>query len=209
MVSASGQVESVKVWNLDNPDEQWAREQAEAAEKSQRFRPFRQYRHPLPAVFEDNLWIVPPIEWADTHTPFSEISNRNSLRMAIERTGCYGMCPSYSLEVRGNGDVFFDAKGNVPAQGHFRTHISHDAVDHVLASFRNADYLSLKDEYVAMITDHPTCITSIQFDDIRKSVRDYVGFAAGMPEVVWKVEDDMDQISQTRMDSLTGSDEPS
>lgn len=196
VVSASGQVESANVWNLDNPDEQWAREQAEAAEKLQRFRPFRHHGHPVPASFDDVVWIVPPIEWADTHTPFPEISNGNSLRMTIERTACYGMCPSYSLEVRGNGDVFFDGKGNVPARGHFHTRISHETVDHVLASFRNADYLSLKNEYAAMITDNPTCITSIQFDNVRKSVRDYVGFAAGMPEVVWQVERDMDQIAR-------------
>ena len=87
-------------------------------------------------------------------------------------------------------------ESNVPARGHARIRLCRETVDQLLASFRRADYLSLKDEYRAMITDNQTCITSIQFDTVRKSVLDYVGFAAGMPEVVWQVESELDQIAR-------------
>lgn len=198
VVNTSGQVESATAWNVDRTDEKWARDQAEAAEQLQRFRPFKRRRHLVRAAFDDSVWIIPPVQWAPIHVPFPEISNWNTLRIKLTRTYCYGMCPAYTVEVHGDGQVLFDGQGNVPALGRFRSHISREAVAKLLASFRKADYFSLQDEYVSMITDSPTCLTSIQFDGLTKSVKDYVGFTAGMPEVVFQLERDIDQIARDK-----------
>ena len=47
------------------------------------------------------------------------------------------------------------------------------------------------------MTDNPTYTTSIQFDGHEKSVRDYVGMEAGMPEAERDVEDVIDRIAGT------------
>lgn len=198
VVNVEGRVESAEAWNSGGLYPQWAKDQAETAEHQQQFRPFERHGHPIRVIFDDCVWIVPPVEWAAAHVAFPDIVDMKSLRMTIQRTGCYGICPTYSIEVRGNGEVFFSGEQNVPATGHFHSHVSQAIVDHLLSCFRKADYLSLKDEYVAMITDNPTCITSIQFDTVRKSVKDYVGFAAGMPENLWQVEREMDQIAREK-----------
>jgi hypothetical protein len=48
-----------------------------------------------------------------------------------------------------------------------------------------------------MITDNSTCMTSIEFDGRHKSVKDYVGFTAGMPEIVMRLEEKIDQTAGT------------
>lgn len=196
VVNISGQVESAKVWNIESPGEKWATDEVEAAERLQRFRPFTRFGRRVRATFDDMVWLVPPIEWLSPHVAFPEISNWDTLRIKLTRSVCYGMCPAYSIEVHGNGEVLFAGKANVPTEGRSHGHVSRETVAKLVARFREVDYFSLKDEYVAMVTDNPTCTTSIQFDGVAKSVKDYVGFAAGMPEVVWQVEHDIDQIAR-------------
>lgn len=194
VVNTSGQVESTTALHMNKP-EQWEKDQAEAAEKLQRFRPFRRWGIAVRAAFEDVVWIVPPVEWVPHPVPFSAIQNWSTLRIRLSRTGCYGVCPSYSIEVRGDGEVLFEGEQYV-AVGHHQSRISREAVDRLVAAFRDADYFSLKDEYVSMITDNPTCTSSIEFDGHRKSVKDSVGFTAGMPAVVEPLENKIDQIAR-------------
>lgn len=99
--------------------------------------------------------------------------------------------------MRGDGDVEFEGTSGVLVTGHHRGHISEQAVRDLLAAFRRANYFSLKDKYVFPATDAPTYTTSIEFDGIKKSVRDYVGLSAGMPEIVPDLEDAIDRIAGT------------
>ncbi len=104
IVDISGKVESAKAL-YTRPSEKWAAEQAEAAEKQQRFRPFTRRGAAAKVQFEDTAWIVPPVEWVSPREAFPEIHNWDSLRIGLRRTGCYGFCAAYSVEVRGNGLV--------------------------------------------------------------------------------------------------------
>ncbi len=84
---------------------------------------------------------------------------------------------------------------------------SREAVADLFAAFRNADYFSLKDEYISAITDHPTVYTSIEFDGQKKAVKDYVGFTAGMPEIVDELERKIDRDRRDgQMDSRNSGD---
>ena len=196
IVDPSGKVESAKALYLQ-PSNEWGADQVEAAEKQERFRPFTRKGAAVEVQFEDVAWIVPPVEWASPRVPFPEIHNWDSVRIGLLRTGCYGACPSYSVEIQGNGPVLFNGEQNVLITGHHRGQISREAVADLVTMFRNADYFSLKDEYVAMITDLPTVFTSIEFDGHKKSVKDYVGFAAGMPGIVDELEGRIEQIAGT------------
>ncbi|HEX7359593.1 MAG TPA: ankyrin repeat domain-containing protein [Bryobacteraceae bacterium] len=197
VVNRSGGVDSARPEYPNMREEKWARDEAITAEESQRFRPFLKDGTPVRVTFEDCVWIVPPVQWASPRVPFPAIRDWGSLRVWLTRTGCYGFCPEYSVEIRGTGEVLFDGKQNVLMLGHHHGRISAAALGDLLAAFRRADYFSLKDEYVAMITDNSTTTTSIEFDGHKKSVKDYVGFAAGMPEIVTELENKIDQLAGT------------
>ena len=53
----------------------------------------------------------------DPHTnvnaAFPEIHDWNTLRITLSRSGCYGRCPVYKVEIHGDGTVLYDGKVNV------------------------------------------------------------------------------------------------
>jgi hypothetical protein len=193
IVDATGNVDSAKA--ISGPAEFFS--QAENLEAKRKFKPFSRDGTPVRASFSDWVSIVPLEKWADTNTPFPEIKDYGSLKMRLERTECYGPCPAYSVEVKGDGSVDFIGKSNVLMIGNHHGELPKQAVDELLAAFRQANYFSLRDSYVTRVTDNPTYRTSIEFDGQKKSVRDYVGVQAGMPEAARDLEEAIDRITDT------------
>jgi ankyrin repeat protein len=193
VVSAGGSVEWVHA--IEGPKELFSA--AEAIERDRQFKPFEQDGIPVRARIRDTVLIYPPEQWAATRVPFPAVKNLNTLRMSLSRTSCYGSCPAYSVEVRGNGDVFFRGGINVLVPGEHRSKISRHEVENLLDAFREADYFSLKDDYSQHMTDVPSYSTAIEFDGLKKSVGDYAGTGVGMPDVVTELEYKIDEIAGT------------
>lgn len=193
IVDTSGQVESAQA--ISGPLAFFS--QAEEIERNRRFKPFQRDGMPVRASFDDGVAIASAERWADTEVPFPQINDWNTLVIRLKRTRCYGPCPSYSVEVHGNGEVEFSGISNVSSPGRHSTKISKELVQQLVAAFREANYFSLRDEYVAPITDLPTFTTSIEFDNSRKSVKDYAGSRAGMPDALMDLEDNIDRIAGT------------
>jgi Domain of unknown function (DUF6438) len=126
---------------------------------------------------------------------FPEIHDWNTLRITLSRSGCYGTCPAYEVEIHGDGTVLYDGKFNVAAKGKHRAKISRASLAELVDFFRKANYFSLSDRYVYGVTDNPGYTTSISFDGESKSVFDYVGQSAGMPSTVTDLEAAIDRVS--------------
>jgi hypothetical protein len=191
IVSVGGNVESAHA--IDGPKK--FSSEADAIERDRQFKPFEQGGIAVRALIKDWVQIVPPEEWAKTQVPFPELKDLSTLRMSLRRTFCFGTCPAYSVEVRGNGDVIYRGERNVLITGEHHARIFRQEVAKLLDAFRNADYFSLKDGYSQTVTDNPTYTTAIEFDEHKKSVGDYVGAGAGMPDVVTELEDKIDEIA--------------
>ena len=128
---------------------------------------------------------------------FPEIHDWNTLRITLSRSGCYGRCPAYKIEIQGDGTVLYDGKLNVARKGRHTAKISHTSLVELIDFFRKANYFSLRDSYTSGITDNPAYETSISFDGVSKSVLDYVGQTVGMPPSVSDVEAAIDRLSGT------------
>lgn len=189
VVAPDGHVESARA--VAGPAAYLA--QAQLIEGTRKFKPFAKSGGPVRALIKDYVRIAPSEEWANPGVPFPEIKNWKSLRMTLQRSGCYGTCPAYSVMVSGDGTVTFHGGSHVLVSGEQRDHISEHAVKDLFAAFRRADFFSLQDEYTYPATDNPTYITSIEFDGYRKGVKDYIGINAGMPDVVAELEEQMDR----------------
>lgn len=191
IVGTDGIVESAHAVN--GPKEFFV--EAETLERSQRFKPFEKDGGPVRAAIKDYVRLAPPEQWAAQRIPFPKINDWASLKMTLSRTSCYGACPDYSVEVRGDGTVTYRGKGWVLITGEHHSRISRKRVKQLFAKFREADYFSLKDQYRAGITDNPTQTTTIEFDGRKKQVIDYVGLYDGMPDVARNLEDALDDIA--------------
>ncbi len=165
--------------------------------KSWKFKPFERNGRPVVARLRDWVHIYPPERHPETRVPFPEVKDWDSLRITLDRTGCYGVCSDYRVEIHGDGTVLYEGRGNVGVIGKHRDRISREALLELVGYFRDADYFSLFDRYEAMITDSPSTTTSLAYDQFRKSVYDYVGGQAGMPDAVWELEWAIDRLAGT------------
>jgi ankyrin repeat protein len=200
VVDASGAVVTVEVTR--GPDEFEKAAIAEA--ESWNYKPFERDGKAVPAKFSEYIRLLPPEKIPSIHVPFPEIRDWNSLRMTLRRSGCFGTCPVYSVEISGDGSVFYSGKGYVLVTGEHRSQVSQDVVSQMVEAFHKADYFSLDNEYYYGVTDCPTYVTSISFDGQSKSVVDYVGEEVGMPYAAAELEMAIDRLAGTER-WITGS----
>lgn len=193
-VDANGTVTSA---NADNSVPADLRSRAEAAAKSARFRPFERNGHPVAASFEDRIAVLPPELIPKRRIPFPTIRDWDSLRITLRRTTCFGTCPSYRVEMHGDGTILYEGDAYVAVMGSHRGSVSKETVFALVDAFRAADYYSLQDEYVWPATDLPTYETSLQIDGKLKKVKDYAGEQVGMPLLVSKLETEIDRLVDT------------
>jgi Domain of unknown function (DUF6438) len=119
------------------------------------------------------------------------------LRITLRRSACYGLCPTYSIEIYGGGKVLYDGQAFVGTTGKQKRQISHASLVKLVEAFHQADYFSLASGYASAVTDNPTIVASISFDGRSKSVLDYVGRDLKMPPAVSDVEAAIDRLSRS------------
>jgi hypothetical protein len=142
--------------------------------------------------------LVPSIGEYGPTRPFPEIRDGKSLRVTLERSGCFWGCPSYTVAIHGDGTVIYDGIDCVTKRGRHTDRISREDVATLVTMFREANYFSLHDSYVGDVSDSQTVRTSIRFDENIKVVEDYVGESVGMPRLVTDLERDIDRIAGTK-----------
>jgi uncharacterized protein DUF6438/ankyrin repeat protein len=169
--------------------------QADSMVRALQFKPFERAGHPVSVTFEQDVALLPPELKPVQHVPFPKVKDWKTVKITLARTSCFGTCPSYKIEVRGDGSVLYEGRGNVTFTGAHRGLVPQSNVIELVKLFEQADYYSLLDEYRSNITDNATQITSISIDGRQKQVVDYVGLQAGMPLAVKQLELAIDRLS--------------
>jgi hypothetical protein len=117
--------------------------------------------------------------------------------ISLERTACFGRCPIYRVEIRGDGLVTYQGERFVAVTGRRTRRISPAAVRRLMAQFQAANFFALRDEYRAGMTDMPSRIVTLQIGGRGKRVVDYVGEEVGMPHSVTELEQAIDRVAGT------------
>lgn len=102
--------------------------------------------------------------------------------ITLERTPCYGTCPSYKLTISADGSVLFEGRRFVKKIGTAESRISQEALRELTERFDKINYFDLRNRYdnpgdgcKDWTTDGPSAITSITINGKSKSVRHYYG----------------------------------
>jgi ankyrin repeat protein len=169
--------------------------QADAMVRSLHFKPFERAGHPVSVTFDRDVALLPPQLKPARRVPFPKVKDWKTVKITLGRTGCFGTCPSYKVEVRGDGSVLYEGRDYVAFTGTHRGLVPQSNVIELVKLFEKADYYSLRDEYRASVTDNPTQTMSISIDGRQKQVEDYVGLSAGMPLAVEQLELAIDRLS--------------
>lgn len=141
---------------------------------------------------------LPNVGRPQTKVGFPVIRDWNSLKIALQRTVCFGKCPAYTVEISGDGTVRYHGLDFVAITGQHEAHIPADNVRALWDAFVKADFFWTFDEYRAGVTDLPTYRVSISFDDKSKTVVDYDGREIGMPNQVSELENAIDVTANTK-----------
>jgi len=140
--------------------------------------------------------------------------------ITLQRTGCYGFCPSYTLTIAADGAVVFNAtsywagtgkSSRLKESGPIMSEISQERIRQLINAFERANYFSLQDSYKdsegcpgGMATDMPSAYTSIQINGRRKSISHYYGCMDkgegmfGYPRQLTELESKIDEIVNTK-----------
>ena len=128
---------------------------------------------------------------------FPAIRDWHSLKITLSRTMCFGACPSYHVEIDGNGHVSYTGEANVAVKGDASAEIPRAQVRRLYNAFRKAQFFWLYDAYRAPITDLPEYHIGISYDGHSMDVVDYMGQGIGMPRAVVDLERLIDKTAHT------------
>lgn len=186
------------------------RAQAEATVRALRYAPFQRDGRAVAVQFEQ--WVTRRVEDytgpVDRSFPAATGLKPQDVSIALQRRGCYGSCPAYRLELRGDGLVSYRGDAFVVAQGSYQWRVAPAVVAALVERFRQADYFRLKGAYVAASTDLPSYVTRLRLGAQQKVVVDYGGGDAVpddnasrpgpmMPHSVTELEDAIDAAAES------------
>lgn len=162
-----------------------------------RYVPFTRNGVPLDAWVQETLALHVSEVKAERTVPFPKLENPRAVSIQLWRSGCYGTCPSYTVAIRGDGEVSYSGGSYVSIPGTHASRVSISEVTTLLDQFRTANFLGLKDSYRAGVTDCPTYRLSLSLGGNAKVVEDYVGESVGMPASVTELEDAVDRAADS------------
>ena len=126
-------------------------------------------------------------------------SSDRSFAITLERTSCFGPCPTYKVTIHGDGTVDYEGFTNVRVVGKATGRISRRVVDQLRAEFERIGFWSLRKEYTSidfgdgtglMVSDRPTAITSFSSGGRTKTVSDYLGAPQGLRALEKRIDAD-------------------
>jgi len=170
--------------------------QLESEVRQWRFTPFEQNGNPVTAQVDEYLDLVPPERLPKTHVAPPTLRPNSKITVSLQRSGCFGSCPSYTVTVS-TDRIVFDGGYYVVARGKHTGGIDVETVKKLARRFVAADFYSMEPKYVASVSDNPTYVLSIDIDGHKKTVEDYVGSWEGMPAVISDLEQEVDDLAKT------------
>ncbi len=105
-------------------------------------------------------------------TPISPMKN-DSLLLSMERTPCYGTCPTYKFHIYKNGYTEYEGIRFVNKEGMFYTILSKEQLKKITDRAKEIKFYYFKDEYIDRnMTDFPTTIIKYNLEGNMKTVLD-------------------------------------
>jgi len=92
------------------------------------------------------------------------LNDYDIVEIGMERTGCLGVCPSYTVRIRSDGSIIYSGGKYAKFQGVKKGKINDIGLSNLLDFVKKSDYLYMRDEYSSKITDNSSTYTYIKFD---------------------------------------------
>jgi hypothetical protein len=116
----------------------------------------------------------------------------------LERTGCYGVCPIYTVELRSDGTVDYRGERFVGKRGPVTHKIPAARVEELAKQLEDNGLLAMtwKDPCDSVRTDAATVTTTFVRAGRKRIVRDYHGDGC-VPSKLRELEDEIDRVAES------------
>lgn len=94
----------------------------------------------------------------------------DSVIIGLERTACFGTCPSFKFSVSKNGYADYTGYAFVKNEGKYTAKVSQEVIQTILKAADNINYFDLEEFYWEAVTDVPTSFSIIKKDQRVKQV---------------------------------------
>jgi hypothetical protein len=169
--------------------------QADALIYAMHFRPWIINQHAAAVTFQTSLPLAPPEQYG-AQRPFPASIDTSGVTIGLERQGCEGLCPAYSVQLKGDGTVDYDGHAYVATTGHQVAHVSRASVAGLIEQFRRANFLSSLPTYSGAY-DGGDDVIRLTLNGSIYEVRDESGLLAGLPTSILALEDAIDETAGT------------
>lgn len=115
--------------------------------------------------------------------------------IAMKKTGCYGPCAVYEIELRNDRTLIYKGSKNVPVTGDSRVRISKKEYDDIINQFIQAEFFDFKSNYTSHIPDFPTVFIEFHYEGKDKKIKDYYG----APQELKNLEAAVENLVRTRI----------
>jgi hypothetical protein len=117
--------------------------------------------------------------------------------ITLERTPCFGFCPSYRVTIAADGAVTYVGQRFVRVTGEQHGQADPAALAALRTHIEAVNFFNLRDEYWAQVSDLPSTRVTVERGGVAKSVLDYGGTGAGMPPAVRDLQAEIDRVAGT------------
>ncbi len=127
-----------------------------------------------------------------TKTGSQNSGNSSQLLISMQRTGCFGKCPIYQVDIYKDGSIHYNAVKFLDTTGKFCGTLTKSQLATINRAIKQASLLSLKDQYPdnkRPPADLPSCIINYQQGDKKKKIVDH---GIESPEVLVALEKQID-----------------
>ena len=108
----------------------------------------------------------------------------------IVKTGCFGQCPTYNFELKGDGSAVFNGRRFVEPEGQNYRSFSADTTNAIFTRLVEADLYQYEREYSdANVTDLPTTSLTFEHEGKQKKIKLYYGSPKELEEIVEQLQE--------------------
>jgi hypothetical protein len=169
---------------------------AREAVRPWRFRPFARDGRPAPGRGFVAVQVRPAERSPTRHVAFPDGRSADVVIRLIRRSGIF-VTPSYSVTIRGDGRVRFEAERGTLIDGNHDYRIPAERIDALVARFRAADFWSLDPVQRGVSDVEGTWQISFSLGDRSKTVVDHIGPVYGRPRALDGLERAIDEAAET------------
>lgn len=105
----------------------------------------------------------------------SFIPIKESIFLTMERTPCFGKCPSYKITIFNTGDVMYEGFSFAEKEGKYTKKLTQKQLSEIQAQIDVVNLFELNDKYDSHITDIPSTILYVIYKGKKKKILDRDG----------------------------------